>query len=82
MVVKIVNVSANTIPVVADIRGVKPTKKQASLQELFSTDQLTVNNFEAPTAIAPVNGTVPVKGNAVSLSIKPYSLTVIRIPCK
>ena len=82
LVIKIVNASSNTVPVNTTIRGAKPSKKQASVQELFSNDQLTVNNFEAPQTIAPVNGTVPVKGYTVSVSVKPYSLTIIRIPCK
>lgn len=82
LVIKIVNVSANVVPVNTTVRGVKPTKKQASLQELSSLDQQAINNFETPQAIAPVNGTVPVKGNTVSVSVKPYSLTIIRIPCK
>jgi len=40
------------------------------------------NSFEAPVAVAPVDGEVPVKDGKVLLDLPPASLTVLRIPLK
>jgi alpha-L-arabinofuranosidase len=82
VVIKIVNPSATARPVNTTIKGAKAKTKEARIQELSSPDQQVVNNFESPRAIYPVESVVPVKNNNVALTLRPFSLTIIRVPCK
>ncbi|GAA4748235.1 alpha-L-arabinofuranosidase C-terminal domain-containing protein [Flavisolibacter ginsenosidimutans] len=82
VIVKFVNASSNAVAIETTIRGAKPSKKEAAVQVLSSTDKYTVNSFEAPQAIAPSTEMAAIKDGAVSLSLKPSSLTVVRIQCK
>ncbi len=82
VIVKIVNASANEVAVETMIAGVKPSGKQARLFTISSTDKETVNSFEAPQAVAPLTEMAAVKKNVIAITLKPMSLTVIRIPVK
>jgi len=82
VVVKFVNASSNTVAIQTTVNGAKPSKKEAAVQVLSSTDKYTVNSFEAPQAIAPSTEMAAIKNGAVSLSLMPSSLTVVRILCK
>lgn len=81
VVLKIVNASPGTVSIEAVINGAKPSGKEASVQVISSGDKSVVNSFESPQAIIPVREKIAVKKNVVSLQLKPYSLTVVRVPC-
>lgn len=82
VILKLVNASSNFVAIETSINGAKPSKKEALAQVLSSNDKYVVNSFDTPQAIAPTTETATIKNNLVSLSLKPMSLTVVRIPCK
>lgn len=81
VILKIVNASPNVVSLETIVDGAKTSNKEATVQVISSGDRSVVNSFEAPQAIVPVTGKIPVKKNGVSLQLKPYSLTVVRVPC-
>ncbi|MES2882756.1 MAG: alpha-L-arabinofuranosidase C-terminal domain-containing protein [Bacteroidota bacterium] len=82
VILKIVNASGNEVAVETMIAGAKPSTKQARLLVISSTNKETINSFEAPQAVAPVAEMTTIKKNVVAITLKPMSLTIIRIPVK
>lgn len=80
VIVKIVNASAASVPVEMAIDGKTASQKEASVQVISSVNKELVNSFDAPQAIVPVAEKVAVNKGNISITLKPYSLTVIRIP--
>jgi alpha-N-arabinofuranosidase len=76
LIVKIVNTSSLSSSVVFDIKGIKLSKKEASIQVLSSADKFAVNSFDKPELIFPVEQKISVNK---SLSLLPSSFTVITI---
>ena len=54
----------------------------AKVTTLESADLNAENSYEHPKAVAPVESTMTLSGAETSLELKPYSLTVLRIPMK
>ncbi len=82
VILKIVNASLIPVEIETILEGAKSSKKEAVMQVISSIDKAGVNSFEAPDAIVPVSEKIPLKKNAVSFSLKPLSLAVIRIPVR
>lgn len=78
LVLKLVNVSANTVAKEVIAEGVKKLAPLAKQIVLASAPD-KVNSFTEPQAVAPVENTVPVKNKKISLQLQPYSFTVIRV---
>ena len=53
---------------------------QAQVQTLAADVPWAQNTLEAPEAIAPVTSTVQLNGTELSLKLRPYSYTLVRIP--
>lgn len=78
LIIKMVNTSANTQQSAFMLQGIKKTGTSASVTVLKS-DTSAINSFDNPTAVSPVESTVPLKGKKLSLQLAPYSFTVVRI---
>ena len=46
---------------------------------LQSDDLNAMNSFENPMNVAPIEDAIPVKGKQINLTLKPYSVTVVRV---
>lgn len=81
IILKMVNVSSRPVRLTVALTGIKKTGKKASLEVLSSGDPLAVNSFNTPTAIAPVNKTMNIKGRSFEITLDANSLTVLKVPC-
>ncbi len=82
VIVKLVNVSGKPVHRTILLDGTKKLKPAATLT-LLTTDKLeAVNTFENATAVSPVKRPLPVdvRKKAVTVTLGPHSLSVIRIP--
>jgi alpha-L-arabinofuranosidase len=78
LIVKIVNASGKPQTNQVIIDGVKKLNSKATLTVL--TGGLDdVNSLNEPTKVAPKDQQIQLNGKAVSLSLQPYSLNVIRV---
>jgi alpha-L-arabinofuranosidase len=78
LIIKLVNASGKEIKKDIAAQGVKKTAAVANLVVL-SNELNKVNSFEVPFAVAPVEVTVPVKNKKLSVTLAPYSFTVVKI---
>ncbi|MCX5644556.1 MAG: hypothetical protein NTZ17_07700 [Phycisphaerae bacterium] len=62
-----------------EFKGPAPAET-AQIQTLSANMPWAVNTLETPTAIAPVAGTKGLSGVRLSLRLRPYSYTLVRIP--
>jgi len=58
------------------------TSGTAKVTTLSSADLEAENSFEHPTAVVPEASTVDVKSGKIAVELRPYSVTVFRIPAK
>jgi alpha-N-arabinofuranosidase len=67
----------------ADIRlnGISPSGT-AKVTTLASADLNAENSFDHPTAVAPESSTLDVRSGTVSVQLRPYSVTICRIPAQ
>jgi alpha-L-arabinofuranosidase len=79
VVLKIVNAADVARDAEFQLSGKKRFAKEARTITLAGAEDTTVNSFHAPDAIKPEAGTTNVQGRNLRLSLKPNSLTVIRI---
>jgi alpha-L-arabinofuranosidase len=79
LILKIVNTSDKPQNSEFLIDGVKSVQGKGLHTELRSDNLETVNSFENPTAVSPVQKPVQVKNKKVNLTLKPYSFNVIRV---
>ncbi|TQM51344.1 alpha-L-arabinofuranosidase [Arcticibacter tournemirensis] len=77
LILKVVNTLGKAQDADFIIEGAKGSR--GTLTELSSNKLDQVNSFEEPLAIAPEQKAVQVKGNKLDISLKPYSVNVIRI---
>jgi alpha-L-arabinofuranosidase len=54
-------------------------KGNGTLTVLQSDNLDAVNSLEVPAAVSPAQQKLAVNGNNISLTLKPYSLNVIRV---
>lgn len=78
LIIKCVNMSARSQQRTVRLGDARMTG-MATLTTLASPDLQVVNSLGQPQKIAPVNRTLPAKGNTLTWDADPYSLSVIRV---
>ena len=78
LIIKFVNSGANNQPVLFNIAGVKVAGK-ANVISLGNTNKTIVNSLDQPLAISPISSAINVTGDAVKLTVEPYTFKVIRL---
>jgi alpha-L-arabinofuranosidase len=78
IIVKIVNASGKPQSNQVVIDGVKKLNSKATLTVLTGNPD-DVNSINEPTNVSPKDQQIQLKGKAVSLTMQPYSLNVIRV---
>ncbi len=82
VIVKAVNITAETIKTKLELQGIGPLGSKAKAIVL-SSDKLTdENSLENPKKVYPVESALPITGSSLSYGFKSYSLTVLRVPLK
>jgi len=79
LVLKVVNASDKAHNGDFVIDGVKNVQSKGTFTELRNDNLEAVNSFENPTAVSPVQKSIQVKNKKVNLTLKPYSMNVIRV---
>jgi alpha-N-arabinofuranosidase len=79
LIVKAINDSPTARAAEIRLNGMNPagTVKVTTLE---SADLTAENSFDHPTAVAPVSSTLEVKSRTIPVQLRPYSITVYRIP--
>lgn len=81
VIVKLVNASGSAKEELVQLDGAKPAGKTGTVV-VMKNELSTVNTLDNPEAVVPSAGTLPVKGNKISITLPPYSLTVVKILVK
>ncbi|WP_211339722.1 alpha-L-arabinofuranosidase C-terminal domain-containing protein [Mucilaginibacter gracilis] len=79
LIIKFVNTTPKPLNSDFLINGQKIKKQEGVLTTLQSDDIQQVNSLDNPAALSPVQQQLPILGNNISLLIKPYSFTILRI---
>ncbi|MDB5262068.1 MAG: alpha-L-arabinofuranosidase, partial [Adhaeribacter sp.] len=79
LILKVVNASDKPQQSEFVIDGVKSVQAKGTVTELSSANLDAVNTFEKPAAVSPVQRPVPVKNKKVNLTLKPYSVNIIKV---
>jgi len=79
LIIKFINTGAQAQDASFVISGVKGLSSTGSLTTLQSNDLTAVNSLAEPGTVSPKVQSLPLTGNTVRLSIKPYSVNVIRV---
>jgi alpha-N-arabinofuranosidase len=79
LILKVINHSPAPRPAQIKLNGIDVSGK-ARVTTLASNDLNSENSFDHPTAVAPESSTVDVRNGTISVQLRPYSLTVYRIP--
>ncbi len=79
VIVKVVNYAPTARAAEIRLNGFNPsgTTKVTTLE---SADLKAENSFDHPTAVSPVSSTLDVKSGTIRVQLRPYSVTVYRIP--
>lgn len=78
LIVKLVNASATPQTKIIQIDGAKKLASSASITVL-QAEPNTVNSFDKPQNVAPVDSVIDVKGKKVNVTAAPHSFSVVRI---
>ena len=81
LILKVINHSAALRPAQIRLNGID-VSGTAKVITLASSDLNAENSFDHPTAVAPESSTVDVRNGTISVQLRPYSLTVYRIPAQ
>lgn len=81
LILKVINHSAAPRPAQIKLKGID-VSGTAKVTTLASADLNAENSFDHPTAVAPESSTVDVRNGTISVQLRPYSLTVYRIPAQ
>ncbi len=79
VIVKTVNFSADVRAVEIRLNGIN-NSGTARVETLESADLKAENSFEHPTAVAPHASTAELASGVLTVQLKPYSVTVFRLP--
>jgi len=79
LIVKAINYAPTARPAEIRLSGTTPSG-QAKVTILQSADLNAENSFDHPEAVAPESSTLDVKSPTIPVQLRPYSLTVYRIP--
>ena len=80
LVVTAVNTTAAPMP--AQIQLGLDSAAPVQVTTLSSPDLAAENNFDHPTAVAPITSTTELKSGSIAAQLPPYSVTVYRVPMK
>jgi alpha-N-arabinofuranosidase len=80
--VKLVNVSTSPRKVTIDLGRDSKVESKADLITLTAGDPKAVNSLQNPDAVKPVSTTINNASSEFSLTLQPYSLTVITLRTK
>jgi alpha-N-arabinofuranosidase len=80
LIVKAVNHSANARQAVLKLTGAHASGN--AKVETLAANLDAENSFDQPKEVAPVMSTIPVGAGDIKVEVKPYSLTVWRIPVR
>ncbi len=78
LIIKFINSGKSAQSAGFVIKG-KKIKSTATLITLHSDDLAAVNSLDKPESISPVQSTIQPNGNKINLTVKPYSMNVIRV---
>jgi len=81
LIVKAINYSPTPRPAEIRLNGIH-VSGAAKVTTLASADLNAENSFDHPTAVAPESSTVEVKAGTNAVVLRPYSVTVYRIPAQ
>jgi alpha-N-arabinofuranosidase len=81
LIVKAINNSATERPAAIQLNGAVPSGS-AKVTTLQSSDLESENSFEHPTAVAPELSKLDPQSATIPVRLRPYSLTVYRIPIR
>lgn len=79
IIIKLVNAGATAQSKTIQLEGVKKLASSALLTVLQGNAPNSVNSFNQPQNIAPVESQIAVKGKQLTLMVAPYSFSVIRV---
>jgi alpha-L-arabinofuranosidase len=80
LIIKIVNSASSLQSIELDITGIKPAKKNCTMQVLSSNDLFSYNKLSELDKLAPVEKIFFLQSNKMTPQLLPYSLSVIKIP--
>jgi alpha-N-arabinofuranosidase len=78
-IVKVVSKKQTALPVTINFEGVKKLGKKAKVTTLWHTDSAAENSLDNPNEIIPQTTEFQVKDIRIDYTLKPNSLTIIRI---
>jgi alpha-L-arabinofuranosidase len=82
LIIKVINASSSTSSREINIAGGKKLEAKGRLILLQNQDLNAVNTFNNAVNVSPKEQSLTVKSNRLSLQLKPYSFSVIRIKMK
>jgi len=81
LILKAINYSATPRPAQIRLNGIH-LSGAAKVITLASADLNAENSFDHPTAVAPESSTLEVRTGTIAVQLRPYSVTVCRIPAQ
>ncbi len=81
LIVKAVNNSPNARPAEIRLNGVN-LSGTVKVTILASADLSAENSFDHPTAVAPESSTAEARPGVIAVELRPYSVTVYRVPAE
>ena len=79
VIVKIVNVSAKIVSAAIQLEGKRKLAAKGQMILLKNDNPETVNSFEKPFAVSPVEQPIDIKGKTFSLMLAPYSFSSVKV---
>ena len=80
VIVKLVNVTGESVPVDVSLEGVSRLAPGTRFEQLTHPDPRAENSLDAPARVAPLSGELDVRSPRFQQTLPPWSLTVWRIP--
>ncbi len=81
LILKAINYSPTARPAEIRLNGMHPSGT-AKVTTLASADLAAENSFDSPMAVSPESSTLEVKSGSIPVQLRPYSVTVYRIPTR
>jgi alpha-N-arabinofuranosidase len=81
LIVKAVNFAASPRQAEIRLNGINPSGT-AKVTTLASNDLNAENSLDHPTAVAPESSTIELRSGTIPVQLRPYSVTVYRIPAQ
>jgi len=82
LIVKLCNASAEPVPAEIVVAGVDEVKTRAKVITLTGTGPTDENTLDEPKRVAPVETTFDGAGKSFVYPVRPWSVTILRIPVK